>query len=90
MDCDESISKLYFFDWQLLDNKLKEIAWKIAKFENDEKHTDNKNKEFELIISIKQVQKQLKLQQQNIVVKYILRLKKCTIVTAIAMTIVLF
>ena len=48
VDCDESISKY---------NKVKEIKWKIAKFDNDEKYTDNNNNEFELIISIKQVQK---------------------------------
>ena len=59
VDCDEFISNLYFFDSQLLDDTVEEIEWKIVKFENDEKHTDNNNKEFELIISIKQ--------QQNIV-----------------------
>ena len=72
VDCDESVLKLYSFDWQLFDNKVKEIKRDLDKFENDEKHTDDNNKEFELIMSIKQVQKQLKLQQQNIAVKYII------------------
>lgn len=70
VECDESLmSKLYSFDWKLFCDQVKQIKEAREKFQSDEKVADNNDKEFELVTSIKQVQKQLRLQQQYVTVK---------------------